>query len=390
MQASLAIKKERYYAVISYVEEGVRKQKWISLDLPMKNNKRKAEEKMREILEAFQAEAAATVESTPQIMFTDYILKWLELKKPHVELSTWEGYQIYAIKHIIPYFQPLKLKLDEVKPMHVKQYYLDKSRSGRMDGKAGGLSVPSLKKHAIVLKSVFDDAVLDELVSKNPVVGVKIPTRSDVVEAQRAFLSAEQANMVLKAFAGHPLEALVYITLYYGLRRSEALGLKWSAIDFENKTMAIRHTVVKNLSIVAKDRTKSETSHHVFHLSDDAIRILKEVKEKQLKMQMYYGDSYFKSDYVFTWEDGKPFRPDYVTRGFQRVLAEHKIPIIRFHDLRHSTASILHDLGWDIKDIQEWLRHSSVETTADIYTHISASRKQQLAENLGSVIKRES
>lgn len=397
MNANLTVKHDTYYAIISYTESGNRKQKWIPLDLPVKsNNRRQAREAMLKAFEEFQARyempgvpIGATLVTAPNadILFTDYVEQWLIRKKPHVELSTWEGYNIYATKHIIPYFKPLALKPCDVKPMHIKQYYLDKSRFGRMDGKSGGLSLPSLKKHALVIKSVLDDAALDELVSKNSAVGVKIPAKPAVADSKRTFLSADEANLVLKAFVGHPLEPMVYLTLYYGLRRSEALGLKWGAIDFQNKTMVIKHTVVKNVTVVAKDKTKTDTSRHVFMLTDDAIKMLNVVKEKQIKMQMYYGDQYKQSDYIFTWEDGKLFLPDYITKSFQKVLAAHKIPAMRFHDLRHSTASILHDIGWDIKDIQEWLRHASVETTADIYTHISEARKKKLTDNLGDFIK---
>ena len=173
-----------------------------------------------------------------------------------------------------------------------------------------------------------------------------------------------------------------YVTLYYGLRRSEVLGLRWSAIDFEKNTLTINHTVVKNLSVDYKDRTKTETSNYTFPLLEDVKVLLLKLKEQQKENRYDYKKEYIDSDYVFAWQDGKLYRPDYITRAFQKVLKQKGFLKMRFHDLRHSTASILHEKGWTLKDIQEWMRHASIDMTADIYTHISNIRKQTMAKDL--------
>ena len=119
-------------------------------------------------------------------------------------------------------------------------------------------------------------------------------------------------------------------------------------------------------------------------LIDDVREALLEQRKRQQENKEKYGAAYKDSDYIFTWEDGTLYRPDYVTRGFQRVLKAHGLPMMRFHDLRHSTASILYDKGWDLKDTQSWLRHSSVEVTGDIYTHITEARRARMAAELNS------
>ena len=103
---------------------------------------------------------------------------------------------------------------------------------------------------------------------------------------------------------------------------------------------------------------------------------------KQAENRRIFGKSYHNSDYIFVWQDGRLYRPGYITRAFQRVLKRHGLKKIRFHDLRHSTASILYDKGWGLKDVQEWLRHADIETTGNIYTHISLQRKQATAKDL--------
>lgn len=378
MTISLKIKNEYYYAVINYKEGSKYKQKWITLNLKAKNNKRKAEALLYDIKEKYEA-----IYSSPSgdELFTAYIKKWLYDKKPLIELSTWEGYKIYAERHIIPYFEPMRLKLREVKPHHIQEYYQYKFTSGRLDNKPGGLSIPSLKKHSIVFKEVFNYAVLHEVLNKNPAEGVKLPSKSKSV-VERKFLTADEANQVIKAFDGHQLKPLVCVALYYGLRRSEVLGLRWSAIDFENNTLTINHTVVKTVTVVRKDSTKTQSSMHTFLLLSDVKELLLQQYAQQEKNKVTYKEIYQASDYVFTWPDGSLYRPEYVTKTFQKVLVQHHLPVIRFHDLRHSTASILYDKGWELKDIQNWLRHSSVEVTGDIYTHISEARKEKYAKEL--------
>ena len=106
------------------------------------------------------------------------------------------------------------------------------------------------------------------------------------------------------------------------------------------------------------------------------------MKAEQKQNEKLFGKDYQKSDYVFTWQDGKPYRPVYVHHAFTKTLKKNNFPHMAFHDLRHSTASILYDKKWELKDIQKWLGHSNIQTTGDIYTHISNLREKNLAEDL--------
>ncbi len=379
MTASLRIKDNRYYAVINYKEGAKYKQKWISLHMPTKNNKRKAEEKLLEIKAEFEENYIAKIHE--DMPFVKFIEQWLEQKKPFIELSTWEGYEIYATKHIIPFFKPKKLSIKEVKPLHIQEYYSYKYSNGRADGKEGGLSIASLKKHSIILKEVLQEAVLYEYIERNPALGVKLPARLIPVR-KPSFLTAEQANVLLAEFKGHPLQGVVYTALYYGLRRSEVLGLRWSSVDFDSGTLSIDHTVVKTKTVVRKDKTKTQSSCHTYALIDDVREVLLEQKRKQEENKRTLGKAYVQSDYIFTWDDGSLFSPDYLSKGFKKIATRAGMPNITFHGLRHSTASILHDKGWDIKDAQTWLRHSSIKVTGDIYTHIAEDRKSSMARKL--------
>lgn len=148
-------------------------------------------------------------------------------------------------------------------------------------------------------------------------------------------MTASEANKMLGDIRNEEIYPIVYVALYYGLRKSEVLGLKWDAIDFENNTMEIKSTVVKNKTIVYKDNTKTDTSHQIYELLPEVKALLLSIKAKQKANISLYGAVYTPSDYIFTHPDGRLYRPDCVTRSFQRALKRHNIPQMRFHDLRH-------------------------------------------------------
>ncbi len=310
-------------------------------------------------------------------------------QKRKVEQSTWESYYNSTVKHIIPYFESLDLDITSLKPKHIRDFYDYKFNGGRLDGKSGGLSQRTIKDLGTALNGALNSAVMiDEIIIKNPDIGVPIPERKDSSYKKKefVFLNAEQANKMLKLFDNHRLKLLVYITIFYGLRRSEVLGLKWSAIDLTRDKMTINHTIVKNLTTIAKDRTKSKTSNRSYKLCPKLIELFKKHKEHQEKNKKLFGKKYIKSDYIFTWEDGRAYRPDYLTKAFQKVLKESEFQDMRFHDLRHSCASILYDKGWGLKDIQKWLGHADIETTGNIYMHISQNREALVADDMENTL----
>ncbi len=379
MTGILQIKNEKYYCVLDFKDEfGKRKRKWISTGLPAKGNKRKATEILNKIMAEY--EAKETQPNTDDILFTDYLMQWLEKKKNKVELITWEGYNSQVRCHIYPYFKAKKLKLSEIKPIHIATFYENEFKSGRADGK-GGLSLRSIKILSFIIKQVLDEAVFCELILRNPALKVPLP-KKDEKDSKSIFLDVKKANELLKLFRNHHLQPLIYTTLFYGLRRSEVLGLKWDAVDFKNNTLEIKHTVVKHTTIVAKDKTKTAAGKRKYALLPEIKEVLLELKKDAQNNKKLFGKEYKNTGYIFVWPDGHPYRPDYITREFQKVLTKNNFPKMRFHDLRHSCASILYDKGWELKDIQTWLGHADIETTADVYTHISNTRKNNMAKDI--------
>lgn len=389
MTGILQIKNGKYYCVLDYKDEkGVRKRKWVSTKLEAKGNKRKATEILNNLLAKYAEKELGS--NSDDILFTDYLLQWFDKKKNKVETVTFEGYNTLVDRHIIPYFERKKLSLSEIKPSHIADFYESEFKNGRCDGK-GGLSIKTIKMMSFIIKAALEDAAFHELILRNPASKVPLPKKEEE-EKNCIFLDTKSANEVLKYFRGHHLQPLIYTVLYYGLRRSEVLGLKWDAIDFANDTIEIRHTVVEYSTIVsknktktkieAKDKTKTAAGRRKYALLPEVKEILLNLKEESQNNKKILGKEYRNTDYIFVWPNGNPYRPDYITKTFQKVLSKNNFPRMRFHDLRHSCASILYDKGWELKDIQTWLGHADIETTANIYTHISASRKNNMAKDI--------
>lgn len=381
VRVRLGNKGKNCYAIVSYYVNEERKEKWIALHLNIDAPKKVIKEKLLAIQMEYEGKYCVSDDT----MFVKYLEGWVERRKGTVENSTWEGIQIYASKHIIPYFEPLGLSLGDLSPLHIQDYYNFKYTSGRCDGKEGGLSIESIIKHKSVFMAALDDAVVDGYINSNPARYAKLPQRRHS-ERKENFLTSEQAVSMLKLFEDTPFYAVVYTTLFYGLRKSEAIGLKWSSIDFSNNTLTLENVVVKNTSIEEKTTMKTSASYHTYHLIPDVKRVLIKQRFWQNQNREKYGDAYIESDYVFTWEDGRPFRPDSLYRSFQRVLKRNGFsPLLRFHDLRHSTASILYSRGWDLKDIQMWLRHADIKTTGDVYTHIKQDFETDVPDYLKNI-----
>ena len=381
MTGSLQVKNGKYYMVLNGVENGKRKQRWVSTGLTEKGNRRKAERLLREKLA--EEERKAPSGEAMNILFTDYLQRWLALSEQRVDEVTMQSYRMLSLRHVLPWFQERGLTLSEVSRKVIQEFLDEKGRCGRLDGK-GGLGPKSLRELKNVLNQTLNEAVREELLTVNPCNLLRLPPK----ETSRAqFYTAEQLNALLTAVKEEPLYPLIRTAVVYGLRRSELLGLKWDSLDFENDTLAIRHTVVKVYSTVAKDKTKTKSSYRSFPLPPEMRDLFLSLRADQERNRRLMGKDYVQTDYVFCWPDGRPFTSDYVSHRFSQLLKKYGLPHIRFHDLRHSCASFFINQGCDLKQVQEWMGHSDISTTANIYGHLETQRKNAMAAMVsGSIV----
>ena len=384
MTGSLQIKNNKYYLVLNLYRNGKRKVKWINTDLPVKGNKTKAQKLLRETLKQYEEEETrlAELEGSPALMpFTEAIRKWYAYKTADIECPidpiTQQGYEIMMRVQIMPYFTEKGYRLCDINKQNLQAFINEKATKGKLDG-SGGLSGVTLRKIKSIINMTLTYYEAEGIIDKNPCKFLRLPPK---VRHEANFFTMSQVEELLGKLraSNEPLYPMIRVTALYGLRRSEALGLCWDCVNFENETFTIRRTVTKVSKVVAKDKTKNLTSRRSFPMTA-------EIKAQQKKDKKFYGNTYFDNDYVFRWEDGKPFAPDYITRKFRKLLKEYGMPLIRFHELRHSAASNLLSMGFTLKDVQEWLGHSDIKTTANIYGHLDAKRKITMANALSTGI----
>ena len=380
MTGCVALRNDVYYVRLSYYDrDHKRKDKWISTGFSGRGAKQKATAMIESLIEKYKF----LEKSDHPTKMADYLLMWKDLRKSEVAETTYDGYHTYIDRHLVPYFKELNLNIQDITAGHIFDYvnYLSND-GGRKDNKIGGQSNTSIRKIISILRKVFDYAVLYGDIKINPALQVPMPKKSNKKDERQVFLTAEDAQKMLDAFRDEEIGPIVYVTLYYGLRKSEALGLRWQAVDFDANTITINHTVVGGSHIVAKDSTKSYCSRRTYELLPDVKDLLLKLKDREKDYKERLGSGYHDNDYIFKNQNGIPYRPDSLTRSFKRALERHGLPQMRYHDLRHSTASILVDKGWDINDIKEWLGHADISTTANIYAHISHRKKVSLAQDL--------
>lgn len=379
MTGSLQVKNGKYYIVLNTYENGKRKPKWIGTNLETKGNKRNAEKLLRETLLKYE-QTPQTVKS--DVLFSDYVRLWLKIAQRRVDSVTYQGYEILARTHVLPYFDESGIKLQNVTRDTLQSYFDEKSQRGRKDGK-GGLSPRTVRMHKNVIHQTLNEAVKNGLLASNPCEFIELPQQ---VRYPSKFYSAAQMQALFEAIKDEPLYPLVRIDALYGLRRSELLGLKWDSIDFENNRLTIKHTVSKVTKAVEKDKTKNASSRRSFPLVPEAQEIFLAAKVEEEENRRLFGKGYQENEYVFKWADGHPYDPDYVTRTFSLLLKKYGLPHIRFHELRHSCASLLLNSGFTLKDVQEWMGHADIKMTANIYGHLDTTRKQTMADKLSGAL----
>lgn len=363
---SLQIKNKIYQAVLSFKQNNKWKTKWVSTKVPaVKGNKKLANAKLEEIRLKFQEEINSESIDDEKLQFIDYMKKWLKMIKSSVEETTYIGYEGVINGRMTDYFGNKDITLQDIKPKHIQDFYSHLLEEG--------LSGNTVKHYHANIRKALQYAMRTDIIPSNPADKVELPK---IQKYNPSFYTSDEVKGLLSEVVGTKLEIPVMIDCFYGFRRSEVIGLKWSAIDFEKKTITINHTITQsNGKLIIRDKTKNNSSRRSLPLEPIVETFLVELKEKQEENKKLCGNSYNKDwlEYICVDDCGNLIRPDYVTETFLKLLKKRKLKQIRFHDLRHTCASILLKNGANMKEIQAWLGHSTYNTTADIYAHLDTS-----------------
>lgn len=379
MSATIQPKGSKLYVVVdANGPNGKRKQKWISTGIGINGSKRKAEEIRKEIEREYEIKNRLTPSN---VTLDEFAQKWIRSVKDDIDVITYGGYENIVQVHIIPYFKEHRIRVNDI-TTEIMQAYFDemKTRGNKSTGK--GLSPKTLRSHMNVFRQIFKLARKEKLIFDDPSEFVKLPKNTP---KKVEIYDPETLKEVFTAIKDDRLFHLIYVTLFFGMRRSEALGIKWDAIDFERKALTIKHTVViYNGRVVAKDSTKTDSSNRVYPLSDEMISLFRWLKDREDEERKICGADYIENDYVFKWPNGKTFDPDYVSKHFKKLLEKNEFKHIRFHALRHSCAGLLLSEGYELYDVMEWLGHSDISITAKFYGHLNMKRKKALGNSISN------
>ena len=366
----LTLKNGRYYAVLNYRNaEGQRKTKWIALGLPEKGNKRKAEAELARLRAEFEPPKEVG-DLSSDMLFADYLLEWLEIAKGRLAVATYSSYAAMIKKPVGPYFHQRNLTLRELEARHLQMFYSEMLRKVKPN--------TVIHYHAII-HSALKYAVKTDMLVQNVADKVDRPKKNSF---QPVFLSAEEMQKMFEALRGTKLELPVLVAAFYGFRRGEVLGLKWDAIDFERGTISVIRTVTTitldgKQTEIEQQSAKTKSSLRTLPLIGSFREYFLQVKEAQELNKQVCGNCYNHEydGFVFVDELGERMRANYLTSAFPKFLESHGLRRMRFHDLRHSCASLLLANGVPLKHIQEWLGHSDFTTTANIYAHLDYKSK---------------
>ena len=379
----LTLKNGRYYAVLNYRNAGgQRKTKWISLGLPEKGNKRKAEAELARLRAEFEPPKEVG-DLSSNMLFADYLLEWLEIAKGRLAVATYSSYAAMIKKPVGPYFRQRNLTLRELEARHLQMFYSEMIRKVKPN--------TVIHYHAII-HSALKYAVKTDMLVQNVADKVDRPKKNSF---QPVFLSAEEMQKMFEALRGTKLELPVLVAAFYGFRRGEVLGLKWDAIDFERGTISVIRTITTitldgKQTEIEQQSAKTKSSLRTLPLIGSFREYFLQVKEAQELNKQVCGNCYnYEYDgFVFVDELGERMRANYLTSAFPKFLENHGLRWMRFHDLRHTCASLLLSNGISMKQIQIWLGHSTFSTTADIYAHLDYSAQETSANAMNGMFNR--
>ena len=314
-----------------------------------------------------------------QVLPSEYTFaQWLDywykdIILPQIEETTAYGYRGMIENYLKP--QLGEIRLQKLTARDIQQYY-----TWLMDEKK--LSPNTVIKHHNLLTNTLNAAERQEYITKNPMRAVSPPKKR---QREAKFYTPEQLGILLDKAVGTRLELPVFICAYLGLRRGELCGLRWSDVDLEHKTITIENTRTQAGKKEIEKGTKTASSTRTLYLPDTLCDMLKAAREHQQACRAEYKNAYDDNDYVVVMEDGRPFRPNYLSELFGKFLADNDLPKIVLHELRHTFASLSNQAGIPAYNIGKALGHSTPATTQKIYTHLLDQTHTQAVEGVAAI-----
>jgi len=348
-------------------ETGKRRQKWFSGFATKKEAERAMVEKIAEINRGDYVEPS-------KMTVREFLNMWLlDEVKPNRKTTTYDLYRSLSKNHIIPEIG--NIPLNKLTTIHIHRFsksLLDK-----------GVSPTTTKFNIRIIKVALNWAVKMQLIPKNPAANFQTSVKP--AGSEMKVWTDQQVNQFLQAARGSKYYPAYYLAVSTGMRIGEILGLKWSDVDFDQGVISIRRILQRTsegLKLV--DQTKTTKSRRLINISPSTVEVLKKHRIKQKEEMIKY--NYRNADLVFTTRSGKPVEPRTFREYFATIVKKAGLPRIRFHDLRHTHATLLLQQGVHPKIVSERLGHTSISMTLDIYSHVIPSMQKEAAEMFDQII----
>ena len=304
-----------------------------------------------------------------------FLTSWLDVAaKPRLRPSTYTSYRQTVTQHLVPALG--RIILQKLTAQQVQRYLNEK--------RAVGLSARTVQYHHAILRSALNQAVKWDLIPRNVATLVDVPR---VEQHDFRYFTLEESRRFLRAVQGDRLEALYTVAVALGLRQGEALGLRWDDVDLANVKVRMQlQRINGKLTLVP---TKTARSRRTIPLPEFAIAALRRHRTQQLQERLAAGEKWQEHGLVFTTTLGTPIDARNVTRWFHRILERADLPQIRFHDLRHTAATLLLAQGLSPRVIMETLGHSQISLTMNTYAHVMPAMQQEAAERMHEMLTAE-
>ncbi len=388
--ASVQSKKGRLYAVMQVKKDGTTKPVWRALGLPEGANKTKVNKAFREVVARYEQEFWEEQERggrpPADIPVYDYLVSYLKRVEPELQKNTIVSYRSMTNGKIRRYFQRRpQLTVGNLKPQDIQDFYQSLF--------ADGVVANTVIHYHALLRRAFQQAFKEERIDANPFDRVGRPKKN---KFHGENYTQEELLTLLHLARGDVIYPAILLAGAMGLRRSEALGVRWSRIDWEKRTVLLDTKIVEyrengKKKVEPVEEMKNKSSRRTLPLPDPVVEMLqvqKEHREVYRKMfQGSYNTQYL--DYVCVNQLGELLRPSYVTDHFRELLEKYGLRHIRFHDLRHTFASLLINQDVPLINVSNFLGHSDLSTTANIYAHLDKASKQASAAVISDILQGE-
>jgi integrase len=305
-----------------------------------------------------------------------FLTTWVGGQRHRLRPGTWRRYEQYVRVHAIPVIG--RVPLAKLGPHHLEKLYEDRLTAG--------LSPTTVHHLHTALHRAFSQAVRWGLLVRNPSDLVDSPR---IVRREMAVLSAEQVKQLLAAAGGGPLDALLTVAITTGMRRGEILGLRWRDVDLDRGVLSVTGALQKGLDgSLGITQPKTPRSRRQIELSTAAVDSLRRHRRKQTEQRLLLGGEWTADDLAFPSTIGRPQEGRNLVYGLLHpLLRSAGLPVIRFHDLRHTAATLMLSRGIHPKIVSEMLGHSTIGITLDLYSHVTPTMQKQAAAAMDDLLR---